>query len=121
MARKALPRIIAHNNVTGSNSAAVKTANGDVYAGHNGNVYQHDSSGWSQYNNGSFQQVTPPATSKPATAPGTASSQPRPSSTDFNQLNHDMTARQGGAQQQYGYRQSGGFGGGGFGGGGRRH
>lgn len=111
----------AHNNVNGNNTAAVKTSSGDVYAGHNGNVYQHDSSGWSQYNNGSFQQVTPPATSKPATAPGTAGSQPRPSSTDFNQLNHDMTARQGGAQQQYGYRQSGGFGGGGFGGGGRRH
>jgi hypothetical protein len=126
-----------HNAVTGSNSGAVKTANGDVYAGHNGNVYQHNSSGWSEYNNGSFKPVTPPQAPKPTGLEGTQN-QPRPqgsynggtgfaghsgagnmgNSADFNQLNHDMQARQGGAQRQRefgGGGFGGGFGGGGFG------
>jgi hypothetical protein len=147
-----------HNAANGNNTSAMKAANGDVYAGHNGNVYQHSSSGWSQYNDGSFKPVTPPAAPKPSANPSGSYSEQKPSgsyganaqnydhssaaahppssSTDFNQLNHDMSARQGGAQQQSNFRQSGGggggfgggrsfgggggFGGGGFGGGGRR-
>jgi hypothetical protein len=151
-----------HNSMNGNNSGAVKTANGDVYAGHNGNVYQHSSSGWSQYDNGGFKPVTPPAAPKTSAPASGAYSQPKPpasgtynqakpsgsgtfseakppgsyggstqsynhsetgtnspgGSPDFDQLNHDMSARQGGMQQQFNYRQSGGFGGGGFGGGG---
>ncbi len=115
-----------HNAANGNNTSAVKAANGNVYAGHNGNVYQHSSSGWSQYDDGSFKPVTPP-TSKPAgngpsygqTKPsgsslGNAQSYNRSSNgADFSQLNHDMSARQGGAQRQSR------FSGGGFGGGGR--
>jgi hypothetical protein len=147
-----------HNSANGNNTAAVKSANGDVYAGHNGNVYQHSSSGWSQYDNGSFKPVTPPAKStstatgsatqtKPSgsydqSKPAGSNAQTKPtgsygsgsqnadrsnagtrspsSSTDFGQLNHDFSARQGGAQRQFG--GGGGFGGGsrGFGGGGGR-
>ena len=50
-----------HNNVTGNSGGAVKTQNGDVYAGHDGNVYQHSDSGWSKYNNGSWNQVQRPS------------------------------------------------------------
>ena len=36
---------------------AGKSSSGDVYAGHDGNVYQHSSSGWQQYDNGSWNSV----------------------------------------------------------------
>jgi hypothetical protein len=49
-----------HNNVTGNSGGAVRTQNGDVYAGHDGNVYKHTDSGWSKYNNGSWNSVQPP-------------------------------------------------------------
>ncbi len=49
------------NNVTGGSGGAVKTQNGDVYAGHDGNVYQHTDNGWSKYDNGSWNPVQPPA------------------------------------------------------------
>ena len=45
------------NNVTGGTGGVVKTQNGDVYAGHDGNVYQHTDSGWSKYDNGSWNPV----------------------------------------------------------------
>ncbi len=49
-----------HNNVTGNNGGAVKTQNGDVYAGHDGNVYRNTGSGWQKYDNGSWNSVQPP-------------------------------------------------------------
>ncbi len=49
-----------HNNVTGNNGGAVKTQNGDVYAGHDGNVYRNTGSGWQKYDNGSWNPVQPP-------------------------------------------------------------
>lgn len=49
-----------HNNVTGGSGGAVKTQNGDVYAGHDGNVYKHTDSGWSKYDNGAWNPVQPP-------------------------------------------------------------
>jgi hypothetical protein len=61
----------AFNSSTGAQGAGVRTANGsagvvkgsggDVYAGKDGNVYQHSDDGWSKWNNG-WQPVTPPAT-----------------------------------------------------------
>ncbi len=39
------------------NSAAAKTSNGDMYADHNGNVYQNTGSGWQKYDNGSWNDV----------------------------------------------------------------
>lgn len=51
------------NAVTGNSGGAVKTQNGDVYAGHDGNAYQHTDSGWSKWENGGWQPVNPPASS----------------------------------------------------------
>jgi hypothetical protein len=44
------------------NTAAGKTANGDMYAGHDGNVYKNTGSGWQTYNNGSWNDVKNPTT-----------------------------------------------------------
>jgi hypothetical protein len=45
----------------GGNSAGVaKSASGNVYADANGNVYRHTSDGWSKWNDGSWNPVTPP-------------------------------------------------------------
>jgi len=47
------------NSITGGSGGVVKTQSGDVYAGHDGNVYQHTDSGWSKYDNGSWNPVQP--------------------------------------------------------------
>ncbi len=52
-----------YRGVNGNRGGAVKTQNGDVYAGHDGNAYQHTSDGWSKWNNGGWQPVNPPTTS----------------------------------------------------------
>ena len=52
---------VATSNAYG-NTAAGKTANGDMYAGHDGNVYKNTGSGWQTYNNGSWNNVTKPTT-----------------------------------------------------------
>jgi hypothetical protein len=39
------------------NTYAGKNASGDMYAGHDGNVYQNTSSGWQKYDNGSWNSV----------------------------------------------------------------
>ena len=44
------------------NTAAGKTSNGDMYAGHDGNVYKNTGSGWQTYNNGSWNNVQKPTT-----------------------------------------------------------
>ncbi len=85
----------------GNTTGAVRTPSGDVYAGHDGNVYQHSSSGWSKWDNGSWQQMQ------------------RPSSTmgagNYQQLEQDRAARFQGAPAE----RSWGGGAGRFGGGGR--
>jgi hypothetical protein len=49
-----------YSGANGNKGGAVKTQNGDVYAGHDGNVYQHTSDGWSKWSDGGWQPVTPP-------------------------------------------------------------
>jgi hypothetical protein len=39
------------------NTAAGKTSSGDMYAGHDGNVYKNTGSGWQKYDNGSWNTV----------------------------------------------------------------
>lgn len=39
----------------------MKTSSGDVYAGHDGDVYRRTDSGWSKYDSGSWNTVKPPA------------------------------------------------------------
>lgn len=50
---------VGANTKYGSGFAG-KTAGGDMYAGHNGNVYKNTGSGWSSYNNGSWNSVNKP-------------------------------------------------------------
>jgi hypothetical protein len=51
-------------------TAVGKTGSGDVYAGHDGNVYKKTDSGWQKYENGSWNSVQKPtpvnATQQPA-------------------------------------------------------
>jgi hypothetical protein len=42
------------------NTAVGKTASGDMYAGHDGNVYKNTGDGWQKYDNGSWNSVNPP-------------------------------------------------------------
>ena len=109
-----------HNSVTGSNGGAVKTANGDVYAGRDGNVYKHTDNGWSKYDNGSWNAVQRPNNSSGSGArlgSSTASSAGgRFGTTDrgnYQQLEQDRVGRQSGwGQGSGGWRgASGGYGG----------
>jgi hypothetical protein len=116
-----------YSGVGGNRGGAVQTQNGDVYAGRDGNVYQHSSSGWSKWNDGGWQPVTPPAPSTQAGSRGTQNSSLGTSqnpgsrnanarnqgaarepmdSESFQQLEQDRQARFAGSR----------FGGGGFGG-----
>lgn len=125
-----------HNAVTGNSGGAVKTQSGDVYAGHDGNVYQHGSNGWSKWENGGWQPVTPPTppneqnrrqggsgsdtqsnnqlgASQQRGDPGE-----RMDGNSFQQLEQDRQARFAGARQRSAGGLRNGFGGGDFGGGG---
>ena len=42
------------------NSAAGKTASGNMYAEHDGNVYKNTGNGWDKYDNGSWNSVNKP-------------------------------------------------------------
>src|ERR1019366_7045451 len=131
------------------NTAVGKTANGDMYAGHDGNVYKNTGSGWQTYNNGSWNNVQKPTTTSaqsyneqhPASSNPNYSSaqqkaqsynQQRPSGesgskpsggSSYGDLNQEAQNRQRGAQQSQRFSQSqhsGGSGGGDrWGGGGR--
>ncbi|HEY4043951.1 MAG TPA: hypothetical protein VGM32_19180 [Rhodopila sp.] len=117
--------------VNGNRGGAVKTQNGDVYAGHDGNAYQHTSSGWSKWNNGGWQPVNPPANTSgvggsqtsQATASqrsqrstsGQGSARPTMENSSYQQLEQDRQARSSGSGR---FGSGGGFGGGRFGGGG---
>jgi hypothetical protein len=125
-----------HNAVTGNSGGAVKTQSGDVYAGHDGNVYQHGSNGWSKWENGGWQPVTPPTPPSEqnrrqgGSGGDTQSSQlgatqqrggagQRMDGNSFQQLEQDRQARFAGARQRSAGGLRNGFGGGEFGGGGR--
>ncbi len=65
----------------GNSAGVVKGGGGNVYAGADGNVYRHTSSGWSSWNNGSWQPVQPPTNAAagnraaPASQPNTLGAQ----------------------------------------------
>jgi hypothetical protein len=109
-----------YSGVAGNRGGAVKTQNGDVYAGHDGNAYQHSSDGWSKWNNGGWQPVTPPSSSSRQANPSGAATSARTGaqrtarqpldSTSYNQLEQDRQARTAGMQQRYGGAAAGGFG-----------
>ncbi len=115
------------------NSAVGKTSSGDMYAGHDGNVYKNTGSGWQKYDNGSWNTVQKP-TQEQAQQKTQSYDQQRPSSTSgykssgtssWGDLNQQAQDRERGAEQSQRfsqYQHSGGWGGdrsGGWGGGGR--
>jgi hypothetical protein len=112
------------------NSAVGKTANGDMYAGHDGNVYKNTGSGWQSYNNGSWNQVKPPTAtphqqsaqsfkSPSSTGQSSFNKSSAGSSSQMQGLQREAQNRQRGAQESSRFQQSGSgrFGGGRFGGG----
>jgi hypothetical protein len=120
------------NAVTGGSGGAVKTQGDDVYAGHDGNVYKHTDSGWSKYDNGSWNAVQPPSNrpTPPSSSNGPPSSNGntlgaaqggRGNGTgdsmdrgNYQQLEQDRLGRQAGGgrsgagREQLGARQGGG-------------
>jgi hypothetical protein len=131
-----------YTGVNGNRGGAVKTQNGDVYAGHDGNAYQHNSDGWSKWSNGGWQPVNPPSstpssTNRQQTTQTTATPSSQGTTTSRNQTTQGQRNTTG--QTQRSGRQSmdsssynqleqdrqarfaggerGGFGGGGWGGG----
>lgn len=125
------------------NTAAGKTSNGDMYAGHDGNVYKNTGSGWQTYNNGSWNDVNKPTQQQaqqktqsysqqhPNSGAGNYSSQPKPTGGSYSQpkpmgstsdLNQEAQNRQRGAteSQRYSQGQHSGWGGDRSGGGGGR-
>ncbi len=63
------------------NTAAGKTSNGDMYAGHDGNVYKNAGSGWETYDNGSWTPVQKPTTTSGQTPQSYSQQRPPNSST----------------------------------------
>jgi len=130
------------------NTAVGKTSSGDMYAGHDGNVYQNSGSGWQKYDNstGSWNSVNTQQAQQQAQQDKSSYQQEHPDSQEnaqqheqsYNQshpsgstssqsLNSEMQSRQSGSAQSDHYQNyqhsGGGWGGthsyGGFGGGGR--
>lgn len=77
-----------YTGVNGNRGGAVKTQNGDVYAGHDGNAYQHTSDGWSKWSNGGWQPVNPPSSNN---RQQTTQNSPSPTSQP-NTTNRTQTA-----------------------------
>ncbi len=90
----------------GNSAGAVKTANGNVYAGADGNVYKKTDDGWQKYDNGSWNSAPKPASESASTAQqrttqttqGGGDSGPR--SGGSSQLDSDHEARTTGGQRQ---------------------
>jgi hypothetical protein len=107
-----------HNSVTGNNGGAVKTANGDVYAGRDGNVYKHTDSGWSKYDNGGWNPVQKPSGNNRTQSSGNGRSYGGMDRGGYQQLDQDRVGRQNGWGQAGGGGGFRGFNGSGFHGGG---
>jgi hypothetical protein len=80
-----------------------QTSSGDLYAGHNGNVYKRSDDSWQTYENGEWTQVETPA---PPSDRSTSQFQSRSSdingrasSFDRSQLSRDFSARQNAGNQ----------------------
>ncbi len=51
---------VAASSTKWGNSAVGKTASGNMYAGHDGNVYKNTGNGWQKYDNGSWNSANKP-------------------------------------------------------------
>ena len=86
----------------GGSGFAGQTGSGDVYAGHDGNVYRKQGDSWQKYGDGgwnSVQQPTPQQRQQAATQAQNRAAQAGVSSTTMSQLQRDGAARAQGAQR----------------------
>jgi len=65
---------VARSGAAG-NTAIAKSGSGDVYAGHDGNVYKKDGDSYQKYENGSWNTVTPPTAEQKQQAKSQAQTQ----------------------------------------------
>jgi hypothetical protein len=72
---------VAASSTKWGNSAVGKTASGNMYAGHDGNVYKNTGNGWQKYDNGSWNSVNKPQPNWQ----GAESSQQRTASESYQQ------------------------------------
>lgn len=123
------------------NTAVGKSSSGDLYAGHDGNVYKNTGSGWQKYDNGNWNNIDAPQPQGQYKQQAQTFQQQHPDSEaqlqqrqqSFNQerssgqwstqnLNSEMQSRMNGASQSQKFedhqRDGGGWGGGGSWGGG---
>ncbi len=112
----------------GNRTTVGQSAGGDVYAGHNGNVYKKTDSGWQHYDQGGWKPVdtpdrpTPSTTSSGQTSPG---QRERPAQAPSYSSESIQPRQSGNGQNRAGggYRSGeyggGSYGGGNYGGGGR--
>ena len=98
------------------NTAVGKNSSGDMYAGHDGNVYKNTGSGWEKYDNGSWNTVAKPTQEQvqqttqsfreqhPTGTSGNYSAQPKSQGMP-SELNQDAQARQRGTMESQRYSQ----------------
>src|SRR5437870_5185360 len=93
---------VAASSTAWGNSAAAKTSSGNMYAGHDGNVYKNTGNGWQKYDNGSWNSMS---SAKPnwqqaessQQRSSTESSQQRSSaSSSYNRSSESSSTRSGG-------------------------
>jgi hypothetical protein len=97
----------------GGGSFAGQSGSGDIYAGHDGNVYKKQGDSWQKYDNGSWSGVQQPTTQQRQAAQDRASqagaqARDRASASGWDsatagQLNRDSAARSNGAQRTRDY------------------
>ena len=95
----------------GQTSAVARSNSGDLYAGHDGNVYKKDASGgYQKYDNGSWNSVQQPTQAQKQQARAQASSRAASgaSASTMSQVQHDSAARAQGAQRTNTYSRGGG-------------
>ena len=92
---------IARRTGPAGTTAVGKTGSGDVYAGHDGNVYRKEGDSWQKYGDGGWNDTNRP-TPKSGEARTGAGTTARPTGADSattGQLNRDSSARAEGAQR----------------------
>lgn len=76
------------------NTAVGKSSSGNMYADHNGNVYQNTGSGWQKYDNGSWNNVNTSSAQQQAQHDQQTYNQNHPTSTTSNNSNYQQQAQQ---------------------------
>jgi hypothetical protein len=109
-----------HHSGSGGAVGAAETSSGNMYAGHDGNVYKNTGSGWEKYGSGGWNPVNKPSQGSAARSADPESmerSAPPESLRETQNLQHEMENRDrgersfGGFQQRFGGTDRGEFGG----------